>query len=354
MSQESVTRKSNIELLRVILAAGVVFLHLNYSASSGLLYMQEVTGANRIFSNITEVLFTSAVDAFLLISGFFMAECSSIKIGKILKLECEVSFFSLVCYGIAIVFQREGFSFMTLAMNIVPHNYYITFYVCLLALAPFISKLCNNLEQGAFKQLFKIIIIISVIWPFFVSVLEVVLGGKMTGLSTISLDGDGAGYTLLNFLAVYMVGMACRKGVIDLKHPLIVLALSASILYSWRYIYTGALVQVAFTYDNPLVILMALSWFCLFRKMELQNIKLINLLGKASLVVYLLHHFVIHLFGLDWAVGASLPVYILYQLLIIVVSNIAAIIGMYIYDFVWRAILSIKTIREFMSYEIKG
>ena len=51
----SKSRNSNIELLRIIMAIGVIFLHLNYSGDSGLMRIENLDNSKIIFSSVIEI-----------------------------------------------------------------------------------------------------------------------------------------------------------------------------------------------------------------------------------------------------------------------------------------------------------
>ena len=347
----SKSRNSNIELLRIIMAIGVIFLHLNYSGDSGLMRIENLDNSKIIFSSVIEIFSMVAVNVFLIISGYFLAECEKTKVIKMIKLLVQVSFFSLIAYIAAIIIGISNFSLKEFLIQMIPHNYYITFYVCLLCFAPFISKLCSVLDVKQLKALASLICIVLVVWPFLVSCVEVIIGGSINGMSTISLDGDGAGYTIVNFFSLYILGVALRKEIIRIKHPLITILLAAIILYFWRYGINSPFSQLAFSYNNPVNILMALSYFELFRKLRINNI-VINLIGKTSLIVYLVHGYIIHMVGFDWASSASIFTYIGFQLIIVAICFVTAFIGCYIFEFFWKIIMMIPGVKGVNALEI--
>ena len=70
-------RESGIELLRIIAACSVIWLHTNLPWGIPL-----ADGANNVLLHIFEGVAIPAVDIFILITGYFMVNRKSVSIGK--------------------------------------------------------------------------------------------------------------------------------------------------------------------------------------------------------------------------------------------------------------------------------
>ncbi|MBR2943105.1 MAG: hypothetical protein IKB82_06870, partial [Clostridia bacterium] len=168
-------------------------------------------------------------------------------------------------------------------------------------LSPFVNRLMLSLHKKSLRALMAIAVLLISIWPYGVDMLEKI--GKMSfaGLSTVGMYGSQSGYTLVNFLLMYMIGAYLR--ICDVKaHPaacagVLVLSWTALFAFAIWLVDTGVGAGLAWEYCNPLVILSAVSAFLLFAGIPMKSCTAINSLSKATFSVYLMNSVLLLLFA---------------------------------------------------------
>ena len=159
-------RNSSFELLRLISMLLIVMHH--YSLHGGFDYMSTLS-LRLYFIQCLNMGGKLGVNLFILISGYFLCK-SNFKWQRIIKLELEVIFYSLVIGIIFLILFPEGKSFNNLLREIMPllsgrYWFYNTYFVLIL-LSPFINKLIVALSKDEFKKLLLIFFVLWVLIPF--------------------------------------------------------------------------------------------------------------------------------------------------------------------------------------------
>lgn len=274
-------RKSNLELLRVISMILIILHH--YSVHGGLLnnagtYMNKYIGA---------IIYTGGkigVNIFILISGYFLIN-SKFKIKKILKL-----IFQVFCYSVAIyilyILVTKNFINVILKNVLFPITYssywFITTYLGLYIIFPFINSFIKNISQENLKKLLTILFVMFSLIPTFTE--------------TTSYMGN-----FQWFVYIYMIGAYIKLyGINKIKMPHLkwwgignyaVLILMCCLHIYCRNVYKinifklNRIIDVNFVFPFFISIFM----FLWFENLNIKNNKFINLLGKTSFAVYLIH-----------------------------------------------------------------
>ena len=159
------------------------------------------------------------------------------------------------------------------------------------------------------------------------------------GLNTVSAYGDSWGYTIVNFILMYIIGAYIRLEEIHIKKRccLPVIALLTILLA-----YTGSLSSggYAWSYCNPLVIAQASAVFLLFRDIKIKS-RIINELAKGAFTCFLFHGFVLPRFGAQIAATKS-TLYLLGHILFTCVSiYLLSWVLFKIYHFITRPIIEL-------------
>ena len=270
------TRDSNFELLRIILMLFIVMHHIISSViAPGF--------SSKGFACI-DVIFHTAVIVFVLISGYFGI---NLRIKALLSLILQVTFYSLLLTLLGVYVFRLG-SPIDIIKSLLPvsGNYYwfITVYVELLLLSPFVNKLLVHLSNQQYKSL----IVILAFLIFWVGLLR---------KTNISIDGKNIVY----FIFIYIVGGGIRRiSLLDEKSKFLtnrfhflILLLSLIVLgggYLLPETHSLFIHFMAYTYvyNSPFLLILSISIFCLFRNLSFKN-NIINYLASSSLAIYLIH-----------------------------------------------------------------
>ena len=296
-------RQSNLELLRILAMLGVVLLHYNNESVGGGFAFVTDGSANQYILYAVESVFICAVNVFVMLSGYFSCTSQKRPAGKAFALLLQVSVFRVgICLLGAL---RSGtFSLVSLLYSVIPVNYYVILYVALYVVSPYINMVLHRLDRKQLNRLMILAVAVFSVYPTVVDVLEAAVGQQIAGLSTIGLEGSQAGYTIVNFVVVYIVGAWLRLADVNIKKRWLWLGLlgCVALLTVWSCWNT----RTAWAYCNPLVILEAVCLLLLFAKIDLRS-KVINGLAASAFTCFLLHSALLSFFGIEQAVNRAAP-----------------------------------------------
>ena len=264
-------RLLNFEIIRIIAMVLIVFHHaVLYSSFNGV--------------NDNILLFLRhggkfGVILFVLITGYFECE-KEFNIKKILKIILHTIFYSYLFLGIAFIFS-DGIGFKTILKYLLPVTYrqywFITAYVILYLLMPFLNKLINNLEKKEFKKLLFVLSLIVCILPSFVF----------------------ASFQLQNvdfIIYIYLIGAYIKKyGIFEKisRNKSLILGLG---LYLISYFLKVVCEYIGFdlvnysSLNSIFLYASAIFIFKYFKNLEINKFsKLILFFSKTTLGVYLIH-----------------------------------------------------------------
>lgn len=158
------TRNSSFEILRLAAMLMIIVSHIYAGTQGG----EQFSTANKVIYILTNSLFGAGLGViiFMLLSGYFLIKFSEQKLFKFISMTWVCSVFSLI---IAIVFslitKTPLFSIITkisVLKRFVPLStneyWYLSAYVCLLLLSPFINKAINAVSKKSFTILVSIIV----------------------------------------------------------------------------------------------------------------------------------------------------------------------------------------------------
>lgn len=280
-------RESNFELLRCISMFMIIILHMlsNCMILSGELSPSYNLGwALESFSIV-------AANLYILISGYFSVK-STFSWKKVFKLWLTVLFYSIGLAAILYLFKDkfnlayQG-NFIKLVLFPVTQGEYwfVTVYLMLYMLSPFLNVLANNLKKNEYRNM----IIVSVCG---LTLLKTVFPTSYT------FDKTG-GYGIIWFVLLYLIA-----GYIRLHYDLKI----NKYLYLLSYVLCSSLIAFmklgndylnmpsffenysapVFNYNHILVLISCLSLFLFFRELKIKS-KFINVISKATFGIYLIH-----------------------------------------------------------------
>lgn len=292
-------RDSSIELLRIIMTLGVIILHYNNPLSGkALLY---ASGFNRVTILFFESIFIGAVNIFILITGYHMYKNNKRSLSKPIKLLVQVMTFSLIFYIFTVIMGKADLSLNHILWSLIPANYFVILYIALYFVSPYINLIISQLNLIYVKKMLIILICVFSIYPTLVDLFYEITGKEVMGLSTIGAYGSQYGYTIVNFLLMYIIGAVIKKhedfyktysNNCQLKITLYIICLLALTFWGGFYDYNNfgkSMCVCAWEYCNPIVILLSIITFAFFLNHKIKSNKIINGLAKASFTVYLTH-----------------------------------------------------------------
>jgi len=345
-------RDSNIELLRILTICGVVVLHYN-----GNVAFNSVTPgtANSYFLLALEIIFIGAVDLFVLISGYFLSSTLHRKAIRAVELVVQVMIFGAGKYIVAMVLTGGGFQLKALLTSMIPNNYFVTLYLTVYLISPYINKLLDILNKKQFQWLIVLSVVLFSIWPTFLDLVWEYTGMSFPGLYTTNSGGSQYGYSLINFVMMYLLGAFLRKTrFLENQKSIIVfgeLLMCVAGLFVWQTVSA----QTARAYCNPLVIGSAVLVFVLFRRIEIQS-RTINCLAKSAFTCFLLHDFFLPHIGIQAVVNGRLIVLVSHVILSVLGIFLVCWCAWRIYSFVTDPIFGwlggkLKTLDRKISME---
>lgn len=234
---------------------------------------------------------TIAVNCFVLISGWF-----GIKLNwrKLLGMNWMVTFWAITIGVLAVIMGLHDINVRKDVLMLFPvitkRYWFITVYVVLCIIAPYLNKFVNVISQGELKRLLYVLFAIFVVLP---SVAYLVNSPTIT---------NDSGYGLVNFIMLYLLGRylklyyKSRYGKwIDFAGYILCMACCG--LFQLTY---SRMLGFDFTtyvsYDTIFCFVGALFLFLFFSKLNFHN-KIVNWLATFCLAVYVIH---IHPWTFDW------------------------------------------------------
>lgn len=324
------TRQSGIELLRILAAMGVIVLHYNNRGIGGGFLYARLGSGNSLLLNTLESVFIASVNIFVLINGYFSINTNKRDLLKPFKLVIQVMIFNLSWYLIAVFFRTQNLSIRQLIESIIPSNWFVIIYCALYLISPFLNVVLKRISKTELKVLLFLLMVLFSFYPTAVDILEGLTGHAFNGLSTVGMYGSQYGYTIVNFVLVYVIGAYIKLcGIRERRFKLaLVFIVNTVLLTVWSFADTVLDTNYtnAWEYCNPLVILQAVVIFLIIRDLDFSS-RIINSLAKASFCVYLIHGYFISHIGIKSVISYNNP-------LITLAHIIVCCVGIYIIGYV--------------------
>ena len=130
---------------------GVVVLHYNVSSIGGGFAVVPQGSINEMLMYFLESLCIAAVDIFVLITGYFMANTKKSGLYKPFYLVSQVIFLRVIFYIVDIVTKVKTVDFWTVLKSLLPMYWFVSVYIALYLLAPFINGFLNILSAKKLK-----------------------------------------------------------------------------------------------------------------------------------------------------------------------------------------------------------
>lgn len=233
----------------------------------GFKYVTE-NSINQYFLYFTESIYVVAVNLFILISAYFLSATPKRKFVKVIELILQVSIFRLVFYLGGSVIGMVKFTVRDAFVYLLPANYFVILYVTLYIISPYINILIGKISKEDLEKLIIKLFILFSIWTSIVDVLESVLESNLSQLSTIGMYGSQNGYTIVNFILIYIIASYVRMYNPRPKKRNLMFGICILIFIIYSISITelklGILSRTAWNYNNPLLVILACFLILLF------------------------------------------------------------------------------------------
>ncbi len=293
-------RKSNIELLRIIMILMVTCHH--YVVNSGIesLYTFDgKIGANMLFMQIFSSGGKIAINGFLLISGYFMCT-SNTTLLKWLKLFFEIMFYNIVINSIFLIVGYTPLGTRTLLDGYFPlfdqlgagKDSFISLFLFLLLVSPFINKLILTMSRREYR------ILLGVLLFFFTVISSFYMRKSVDGYWYFSNNWEGLGWFVTAYLMGGYIRLHLSKKWDTARTGLIMTVVSAILICTSIYVFDiikikeptfFAATHWVFGCNKILAVLTAISLFILFKNLNIGHSRFINTVSSATFGVLLIH-----------------------------------------------------------------
>lgn len=298
MEAVSKTKNLGIESLRIVCILMIIVMHLLYKGN--VLYSENLPSFIVNQAWFLEALCYVAVNCFVMISGWLLVDKENLKIARVKQLWLRTIAYSIIIGTICFFLfsQTKKMLLVKSWLPVLSNSYwFITSYLLLYLLAPFINKLIHTLDQKEFKKLLIILLAAFCIWqnvlPFFET-----------------LD-TSHGYSMGWFIILYLTGAYLKKYGLKKMRGSIALggyALCSVGVFSSRRIclllvdkfgFFAYYTDSSYTYNSILVFIASVCLFLFFAKGEgwFQNKPVIAacilFFSEVTLDVYLIHEQVV-------------------------------------------------------------
>lgn len=281
-------RNSNIEALRIVCMLLIIAHHV-IDAKTGCKFDSLLV--NNVYRCGVLPTVCVPVDCFVLISGWF-----GIKVNwrKLFSLNNMTTFYAIILgavYVLAFLKFPDIQSIIKMMLPVVTQQYwFITMYVVLCLLAPFINLLLEYMNEKEVRQLLQLMGVMFVLLPTVGYI-----------LNFRSITGD-AGYGPVNFVFLYILGRYMR-----LYHQPKRSAVCYALLFVLTCVSCG-IFQLLYSYilgfeftslissDTLFIVAGAVLLFCTFERLNFNN-RTINYVSSFALPVYVIH---IHPWCFSW------------------------------------------------------
>lgn len=297
MAQSEVkTRKSNIELLRVLAMLMIITLH--YLDKGGILVeFSEMSAVNHYLAWLIEGFCYVAVNIYVLISGYFLVQ-SKFTFQKLFVLWAQIIFYSWVIGAVFLLTGQAGegatslYELIFIAFPVTSgHYWFATVYILLFAIFPFLNAGIDRMNRRQHLSCIAVLLIIFSAWstilPFTIPI---------TDHEGMDIAWFACLYLIAAYLRKYPDCMKLKKYRYVIGYVLCsVLIFVAGLFILFIDSKVGKLGGYAtnwYAYNSLPVLFGSVCLFIAFVKTEIKSVafgKIINTLAGAAFGVYLIH-----------------------------------------------------------------
>lgn len=291
-------RQSNFELLRIISIMAIIAFHYVFH---GNLQFDGYT-KNKVLADFIRMFGELGVNCFTLISGYFLVN-GKFKVKKLISLVIEVDFYWILLNAINVAVGYANMDEMKYIISwlfpvIFNKYWFITAYILLYLLIPYLNKLIHALDQTEYKyMIYTLLLLFSMIPTVF-------------ALFSPNALNNVEGFMFFNrfiwMIVVYFIGAYIRlydiQKMNNFKKSCMSFLLSTACLFGFIVVVNILLkngMELTIIPDyfwQPNSMLMAcwsLSLFQVFNHLKIGYHPIINYFSKGTLGIYMLHEIVL-------------------------------------------------------------
>ena len=281
-------RNHGIELLRIVSMVYIVMFHIPTWGMVHINADMPVT-LNYVILAVSYLGGGLGNCAFVLISGYLLID-KSFSAKRIIRLWFQVLCWSIFCGIMAFALGTHDVNVKTVLSMIFPITFneywYISTYMVIMLISPYLNKLLLTLTQKEFKRLIAICLMLF-------SVIPTLLGenGKwLTGTNNLAIFG--VLYILGGYIRLFKVELVHRqkaKVIGVMMWGTLVMTIFAMKYISQNYKLGWDIFYFVWPMDRLPVIIVAVWWFLIFKDSTIRLPKYILTMASSVFGVYLFH-----------------------------------------------------------------
>lgn len=274
-------RDSNIELLRLVCMSLIVFQHCIHMCAFPEVWDTSIISTEVCAASLLLGLTYIGVNCFVLISGYYgikLKLCSALNI----YLTCAI--YALIGYIVHLyvdgAYVGMGLLYHSVFCISHSHLWFVKCYVGLMLLSPILNAAMDSMSKRSYQWVIGLLTVLNVYFGFI--------------WKDAAFNADG--YTIANFVYIYMIGGYIRQYV-DVEWYRKHRVGNASVYLATSLLWAGSIVLQRYIqtlwdewgYNNPFTILGSISFFMLFLSIPKFYNKTINWLASGTFAVYVIH-----------------------------------------------------------------
>lgn len=266
-------RESGLELLRIIAMLMIILHHV-------ILYTGFNITSEGVFklANVLKNGGKLGVDIFVLISAYFMVN-KNFKLSRVLNIFFQTWFYSVVIYLIFLISGTIQFDLKMLFQAIFPLIYgeyeFVTSYVMLLFLSPWLNLIIKNINKNFYKIGLFFLLVLIVLFPYF---------NKLILKQFIEFPNINM---LVWFVVLYFVAGYIRLYKIKVNKLILVIFLALFVLFQVIYAikFDNRESYYNYAFGN---ISISITLFLIFKDFKFRS-KIINIIASTTFGIFLIH-----------------------------------------------------------------
>lgn len=274
-------RDSNIELLRLVCMFLILFQHCIHLCAFPEIWDTSIMSPEVYTSSILVGLTYIGVNCFVLISGYYGI---NLKLRSALNIYLICAFYALIGYLLHLYIDgaHEGMGLLYHSIFCISHSklWFVKCYAGLMLLSPLLNSAIDNMSRKTYHWVLVLLTILNMYFGF------------IWQDNTFNADG----YTIANFVYIYLIGGYIRRYV-DIEWCRKYRMANVSIYIISSLFWAGSIMMQRYIqtpwdelgYNNPFTLIGAISFFMLFLSVPKFYNKWINWLAAGTFAVYVVH-----------------------------------------------------------------
>lgn len=365
-------RDSKYELLRIISMFMIVLGHV--IGHGGV--QDNVSGSLFVVVEMIKAFLIVHVDSFVLVTGYYQCK-SDFKAAKLFSLNNAAWFYRVAIVVLLLAFNVISVGRLEILHNIVPIDlsvyWFIDIYLILYCMSPFLNILINKIDKSTHQKLLIAMLVIFSVLP------------SLTAQKSFFNSG---GFSITNFILLYFIGAYFRNypvnffefykiysnkvkrlifgsmyvGITVFNLSLFLVGIYISDMGNVASSVSNTIKVMAFSYDNPLVIAAAVSYFLWFGCLSI-NSKIINKISSLTFGIYLIHdnpYVRAHVYQwLGLKLGVPIYSYMIIPkifgiaIIIFIVCAAIELIRQFVFKFAYKLSVSGKVRQKYKNYVLE-